>query len=117
MSQTKLEAADALLRNVLSDTGLPVCRPPYEGSAAQYLTYQLILQTQTEHCDDDNESHQAMWSIDLYSRGSWLALIGDIESLTKAAGFYGFRAGPELYEKDTRLYHIPMDIYYLITED
>lgn len=116
-NETRLEAADARLKTALAQTGLPVSRPPYSGTEAPYLTYQLVLQRQTEHADDDNASHEALWGIDLYARGSYFAVLAAIESLTKAAGFYGFRAGPEIYETDTKLYHIPMEIYYLITED
>ena len=105
--------ADNALSAALEGLGVPVSRLKHDGGEDQFITYQIINATKENFSDDDNESEEWTYRIDIYSRTNHLALLREAKKALKTAGFYNIRIAPEIYESDTKYYHLPMEATYM----
>lgn len=104
--------AENAVKTALDSLGVPVARMIYNGKADTFITYQLVLSGEMAFSDDDNEAEEFLFRIDIYSRRDYIALLRRTKRALKAAGFYGVAVQAELYEDDTQLFHIPLNVYY-----
>ena len=105
--------AEAAIKAALESVGVPFERLTYRGHAAAFITYQLVISSERDFYDDENEAREYTFRLDLVSRCDFVPLLRRVWRELKAGGFYGISAEAEIYEKDTRLYHIPMTAKYL----
>ena len=67
--------------------------------------------------DDETHGTEYTYRVDIYSKRDYIALLRRAKQALKAAGFYGLVIDPEVYEKDTGFYHVPIEAkYYEQTE-
>lgn len=104
---------DSLLKSTLETLGFPVERLFYSGNADTYFTYQLVNGKGTDFSDDSNDSEEYLYRVDLYSRTDYIALLRKTVKVVKEVGFYGITIDPEVHEKDTGYFHVPIEIKYL----
>lgn len=104
---------DGLLKTTLEGLGVPVERLVFTGNAPIFFTYQFVLGADTAFADDDNEAEEFMYRVDLYTKGDFFALLRRTKQALKAAGFYGITVDPEIYERDTGYYHVPIEMKYM----
>ena len=100
------------IKQILVGIGCPVERPPYkfDDKTRQFVTYQLISETGDLFVEDDNDVERVLMSVDVYSRTDWRELVKIIKRRLKAADYSIISVGPELYEPDTKFYHIPLRV-------
>lgn len=111
-----MEAAKAL-DAALKAFGHPVARLYYKGKpVSTYFTYQIIAGTPTAYADDDNTATESTWRVDLYTKGSYAALLPKVIRALKSADFYGVSVEAEMYEQETGYYHVPIEAKYLMEE-
>ena len=96
------------LETTLNGTGIPATAAPYTGSADSFISYHMVNEEDTTFADGDAQAEERMYSVDFFSKGAWRSSVDTIKTALKAAGFKIQSVGPEIYETDTRLYHIPM---------
>jgi hypothetical protein len=101
------------LESTLATTGYPSVHPPYGGSADTYITFHLVSDDENLYADGEAQAEERMYSIDLFTPGSWEAKVSSIKVALKAAGYRIQSIGPEIYEVEKKLYHIPI----LVLED
>ena len=104
---------DSLLKTTLLSLGVPVERLRYRGKADVYMTFQLLTGQETEFADDDATAYEHYYRLDIFSKGSYTALLRRTESALKAAGFYGITVCAEIYEEATSFYHVPIEFYFM----
>ena len=104
--------AEAALKTTLNSLGVPVARMIYNGNADTFITYQLVLSGEMAFADDDNEAEEYLFRVDIYSRRDYIALLRRAKQALKLAGFYGVAIQAELYENDTQLFHVPINVYF-----
>lgn len=75
-----------------------------------YITFQLLSEP-TEMCADDEEEITSIYfSVDIYTNNiAFDSLVKNVRERLKKAGFIITNRGPEIYDKDTELYHIVTD--------
>ena len=67
--------------------------------------------------DDETHGTEYTYRVDIYSKRDYIALLRRVKQALKAAGFYGLVIDPEVYERDTGFYHVPIEAkYYEQTE-
>ncbi|MPM44833.1 hypothetical protein SDC9_91515 [bioreactor metagenome] len=101
------------LESTLATTGYPSVHPPYGGSADTYITFHLVADDENLYADGEAQAEERLYSVDLFTRVSWESKILSIKAILKTAGYRIQSIGPEIYEVETKLYHIPM----LVLED
>jgi hypothetical protein len=101
------------LEATLSATGIETSASPYTGTADSFITYHLVNEEDTFFADGDARAGEGMYSVDYFTTGAWRTAVEAIKSALKAAGYNVQSVGPEIYETDTRRYHIPI----LVVED
>lgn len=104
---------DSLLKSTLDTLGVSVERPPYTGKESTFITYQLCLVREIGFADDSNTASEHLYSVDIFSKGDFIALLRRATGQLKAAGFYEITVNAEIYESGTGFYHVPIDIKYL----
>lgn len=104
---------DGLLVSILASFGVPVARLFYKGNAETFITFQILFAPDVHYADDESGGAEWMYRIDLYSKGDYLALLRKIKRALTEAEFYGISVDPEVYERDTGYYHIPIETKYL----
>ena len=104
---------DSLLKATLETFGVPVSRLFYSGRAKTFFTYQLVVGKDGNYSDDENETTEYTYRIDLYSKEDYVSLLQRLKAALKAAGFYGITFDPEVYEQDTGYFHIPVEIKFM----
>lgn len=104
---------DSLLKMTLEGLGVPVERMVFTGNAPIFFTYQFVLGADTSFADDDSEAEEFSYRVDLYTKGDFFALLRRTKQALKAAGFYGITVDPEIYERDTGYYHVPIEMKYM----
>lgn len=110
-----MEAAN-ILNRALKSLRFPVARIFYKGNAPTYFTFQLIAGVGTAFADDDNTATESTWRVDLYTKRDYTTLLPKVIKTLKDAGFYGVTVDAEIYEEDTKLYHVPIETKYLMEE-
>ena len=104
---------DSTLKALLDKLGVPVARLKYNGRAACFITYQLVVGRDTLFSDDEEGAQEYTYQINIYSKTDYFALLQRLKTALKAAGFYGITINAEVYEQDTGYYHVPVEIKYM----
>ena len=104
---------DGTLKALLDKLGVPVARLKYNGRAACFITYQLVVGRDTLFSDDEEGAQEYTYQINIYSKTDYFALLQRLKTALKAAGFYGITINAEVYEQDTGYYHVPVEIKYM----
>lgn len=105
--------AEAAIKTALESLGVPVGRLTFRGNANTFVTYQLVISAERDFFDDENAAEEYTYRIDLFSRVDYIALLRRVKRVLKAAGFYGIEAEAEVYERDTKYFHVPITAKYL----
>jgi len=109
---------DALLNATLAKMKLPVSRSLHTGNEDQFLVFNGGMQQEIDFADDDAETEEYHYAVNLYSRKDYITQLQKLKKLLKQAGFVGITVQPDLYEEDTGYHHIPIDLHYkIIMED
>jgi len=113
MNSNEIESVDDLLMSTLLSLGVPVERLRFTGSSDTYITFQKLNSRGDWYMDDDESTCEHYYGADLYSKKNYNALLKDMRSSLKKAGFYNISIGAEMYEHDTGFYHISLDFYFM----
>lgn len=105
--------AEAAVKRALESVGIPCERLTYRGNAPAFAVYQLVIARERDYYDDESEGREHSFRIDIYSRSDYVSLLRRVWRALKECEFYEIGAEAETFEKDTRLYHIPMTAKYL----
>lgn len=105
--------ADERLMEVLKALGLPVARLSYEGGADTFITYRVLNGSADAFADDAGNAEGWTYRIDVYSRRDYTEILRQLRAGLREAGFYNIQTGPEMYEKDTEYYHMPVEADYM----
>ncbi|MDL2206493.1 hypothetical protein LJC33_06225 [Eubacteriales bacterium OttesenSCG-928-N13] len=104
---------DRLLKQTLEALGVPVARLKYDGKAKTFITYQLVVGRDTHFTDDDSDAEEFTYRVDIYSKSDYIALMRRAKTALKSAGFFGIVFDPEVFERDTGYFHVPVEIKYM----
>lgn len=104
---------NSILRTTLESLGVPVARLLYDGQANTYIVFQIVTGQEVGYSDDDTDKTEYIYQIHIYSKGDYIDLLKRAKAALKSAGFYNIVINPEIYEKDTGYYHLPMEVTYL----
>ena len=104
---------DSLLKSTLEGLGVPVERLQMQEEPERFITYRLLLAGGTQFADDENEAEEYTYRIDIYAKSDYIGLLINLKTALRAAGFYGTTVDPEMYERDTGYYHVPVETKYL----
>lgn len=93
---------------------VPVAQIKYEGKIKTYLQHYAYLDTPEENADDEPQADGIYGTIDIYSdkRGALIELLPQIKRRLRDAHFTIGDTGPQQYEDDTQMYHLPINIYH-----
>ena len=112
-----IDTVDRLLKSTLDALCPNVARLFFRGKAGTYITYQLVSSEDMAAADDETHGTEYTYRVDIYSKRDYIALLRRVKQALKAAGFYGLVIDPEVYERDTGFYHVPIEAkYYEQTE-
>ena len=98
------------IEEALSGIGFPVCEFPYRGKAATYATYHMINIDGSIFGDSAEQTGENMTAIDLFTPNDWKTKIDAIKERLSTAGISVESIGPEIWETDDQVYHIPMTV-------
>ena len=112
-----MATVDAVLHDALRNLGIPVARLQWNGGDDTFITYQILDGSEEHFADDENHAEAWTYRIDLYSREDYIGLLRKVRSALKTAGFYNIVVDPELYESDTKYYHLPIEADYMMEVD
>jgi hypothetical protein len=101
----------ALSGITLGGKAVPVSPIVYTGAETTYITFYTLLDKDETYADDDAVQGSTTATIDIFSKGNYKPLLFDVKTRLKSAGFTITGIGPEIYEKDTGYYHVPVDVY------
>ena len=101
----------ALSGVTLGGKTVPVTPIVYTGAETTYITFYTLLDKDEAYADDEAVQAATTATIDIFSKGNYKTLLADVKTRLKAAGFTIQGSGPEIYEKDTGFYHVPVDVY------
>ena len=104
-----IDSVDALLKTTLTALCPNVARLFFKGKAKTFITYQLVISSDTAPADDEMQGTEYTYRVDIYSQRDYLALLRRTKQALKAAGFYGIVIDPEVYERDTGFFHVPIE--------
>lgn len=96
----------------MKSLAIPYARMLYTGKADEFATYQIIACQEQEHGDDECQVENWLYRVDVFCRGSPVALIRKVKAALRANGFVGVYVDPEVYEEDTHYYHVPVEARY-----
>ncbi|MDD2297572.1 MAG: hypothetical protein PHX79_07130 [Sphaerochaetaceae bacterium] len=93
---------------------LPATHLHYSGTEKTYLQYYTYLDQDEFSADDEPQEGNTYSTVDIYSnkRDALMELLPIIKSRLRTADFSIISAGPEIYENDSKMYHLPIDISY-----
>lgn len=102
--------------NTLKPLGVPVVFQKYSGSESTYITF-FIYNEQGQFWADDTEIQTGYYiQVDVWSKSNYSALVNDVISLMKNAGFKRNFAA-DLYEEETNTYHKSIRFNYVKEDD
>ena len=114
MSDTTPETTvDSILISALAPLGYPVKRLFHKGKEPVFITFQIVYAPEVNHADDDSDTTEYLYRVDIYSKRDYMALLRRVKRALKGAGFYGPVIDSENFESDTGYFHIPIEIKYL----
>lgn len=105
--------SDRLLKKTIDALGIPCQRLKFDGKADEYVVYQLIVSSDVEENDDETYTAECLYRIDFFSKSNFTKKVESIVKALKKAGFYGITREGEIYEDDTKYYHVPLECKYL----
>lgn len=85
--------------------------------ADAYITYYTYLDQPADYADDEPQSEETSATVDIWCRGDFKPLLAEVKNRLRAASFSIQGIGPEQYESKTMIYHVPIDIYAIGTDD
>jgi hypothetical protein len=104
-----------MLKATLEGLGVPVKRLKYDGKAETYIEYALVVARDVFYSDDDSGAEEYTYRADIYSKADYLPLARRMKAALKATGFYNVTFDPEVFEGDTRYYHVPAEFQFTTT--
>lgn len=104
----------ALAGMTYSGVVVPIAHLKYSGTAKTYLRYYNYLDQDEYYADDEPQSNGKNDTIDIFSdkRDALYALKTEIKTRLREADFTIGTAGPEMYEDDNQMYHLPINVYH-----
>lgn len=93
----------------LASLNIPVCHPPYTGTASQFIVFTLINNAYNNWASGAAIEEETVYSVDLFTKGAYESIADQIKFLLRAEG-YVVSEGPEIYEADTKYYHVSFDV-------
>lgn len=103
----KIEAAFADF--TVGTKPVPIAFLSYTGKADTYLTYYTWFCKPDNFYDDENHTEIAYGTIDIYSKGNFKDILKKVKNTLKENGFIWTDNGPEVFERDTGYYHVPVN--------
>lgn len=97
------------IHKVLAPLYIPVCHPPYDGDARQFITFTLINNAYNDWASGNAFEEETVYSVDLFAKDAYEDLAKQIKALLRAEG-YVVQEGPETYEPDTKYHHVSFDV-------
>lgn len=96
------------------ETAVPIAHLKYSGTARTYIRYYAYLDQDESFADDEPQDGRTYETVDIYSnkRDALMELLPEVKSRLRSVGFSYLSAGPELYEDDSKMYHLPIDFYF-----
>lgn len=95
---------NSIIISTLAPTNVPVAFQVYSGPATTYIRFFEIVDVATVHAENEVKHSQKSIQVDVFSTGNYYALIEQVQTLMKDAGFL-WKDSRETYEVDTELYH------------
>lgn len=84
---------------------------PEDKKADTYLEYQIVRKRYDDYCGNDNLTENYVVQIDIFSKGNYAKLEETIEKVLKEKD-YVFSQSADMYEEDTKLFHLGMRFNY-----
>lgn len=95
---------------VFNRATVPVCRLKYSGKQKTYITFYMLSDNADIYADNEEQERTIHFTVDIWTNNSdFDKLTKNVRSRLKNAGFIITATGPELFEKETQTYHIPID--------
>jgi len=99
---------NVLILQALENIGVPVFfQEADEGAEYPYITFFEYNVAPTDFADDKEESRTHYIQVDIWTKGSYIALAESIESALAKVDV-DYTNGKDLYEKDIKIYHKAM---------
>lgn len=102
---------NSLIMSTLAPTGVPVTFQTYTGAATTYITFFEYNQQGALFADDTEQETRYSVQIDVWSKGNYKSLVGQVRVLMINSGFIR-NSEAELYEDDTKVFHKVFRFYY-----
>ena len=112
-------AIETTLANLtVNGTLVPVAYMVYEGHGEPYVVYMQYDKDNSYSTDDELAGYVTYYDFDIYSQGNYLAILEEVKSKLKKAGWtwQPRRDSPDMYDPDTRYYHKTICFAYPIQE-
>lgn len=79
----------------------------YEGHGEPYVVYMQYDKDNSYSTDDEIAGYVTYYDFDIYSTSNYFAIVDEIKSRLKAAGwtYQPRRDSPDMYDPDTKYYH------------
>ena len=105
-----------IIESALAGIGCPVSAIKISdaGKPETYIPYYTTMENGELFGDDEEIGGATYATADIFSQRNFKVLVRDVKKALNAAGFTVTSAGPEMWEKDTGYYHVPVEFY---TED
>ena len=94
-----------LIKNIFRNFSVPVEYLRYEGSSRTYVTYTFTGDDPKLFGDNQEIGSVVSIDIDIFSDSNYLAIENEIITIMEANNFIRVGCSPDMYEKDTGLYH------------
>ena len=92
---------------------VPIFFMHYDGKASKYLTYYQWSELPKNFADNENQNEICYATIDVWSQENYKNIVEKVKKKLKVNGFTWTDTGAEIYENDTKFYHVPINFYYL----
>lgn len=99
---------EATLDNlIVNEVLVPVAYMFYEGHGEPYVVYMQYDKDNSYSTDDEIAGYVTYYDFDVYSQSNYLAIVEEIKSRLKSAGWtwQPRRDSPDMYDPDTRYFH------------
>lgn len=98
-----------LVISALSPLNVPIAPIRYQGSETTYITFYTYNEQPALISDDIPEFDVTSGTVDIFSQSDYKTLLKDAKKRLRNAGF-SVSQGPEMYEDDTKYYHVIINI-------
>lgn len=89
----------------VNDNFIDVAHIKYKGNKKTYVTWALLTEEAALSYDDEIQYSLVSVDIDIYSDSNYLDIMKEIKNIMKKNEWNWIEDSPEMYEKDTGLYH------------